>query len=131
MPSQAEYKAWARRQVTRTHGKPLNCPVCEAEVFIDEVHTCPPGFVKPASSKPQLQVGYGYNALNRCCRDWILVGWPEENGKPKDWDQKGPLTMGCKKCLHFLYFDLAHPDIRQEIHAPEPHPVAVVAGRIR
>lgn len=123
MPTEREYKAWARRQVTRAHGKPLNCPVCEAEVFIDEVHTCPPGFVKPANTRPQLQVGYGYNALNRCCRDWILLGWPEPQHEVR--------TFICPQCGGELHFDLGHPDIRQEISAEEPHPVTVVAGRIR
>ncbi len=71
---------------------------------------------------------YGYNATNRCCRDWMLLGWPEVDGKPKRFDTSR-LTLDCPKCHQDLYFDLAHPDT--VLIKEEHQPPAIVPGRIK
>jgi len=112
----------------------MPCPACGNDVWADAPHICPPGFVAPAPAGTILTF-YGYNATNMCCRDWMLLGWPEADGKPKlTDDERGMMHFDCPKCGKQLWFDMTNPaatevwDVRAQ---GEPQPPALVAGRIR
>ena len=89
---------------------------------------------------------FGYAATNKCCRDWLLLGWPsDENGDPQGRDVSRDPVFGsmCPKCGGTIYFDLAHPDIeasREEwrdtlgqagVLLDESRGATLVGGRIR
>jgi len=78
---------------------------------------------------------YGYNSMNECCRRWILLGWPEVNGRPKYMEDGGEvLTVKCQKCGRDLHFDIIHPDavsVWDTATMGEPQPPTIVGGRIR
>ena len=60
---------------------------------------------------------FGYQATNKCCRDWLLLAWPDDgNGRPQIPDVSRDPVFGstCPKCGGMIYFDLAHPDIDAE-----------------
>jgi hypothetical protein len=121
--------------IHRAHGKPMGCPVCGNDVWADAPHVCPEGYVMPAPAGTTLTF-YAYNSTNQCCRDWMLLGWPEIDGRPK-LDGAGSLGMvhfDCPKCAKALWFDIIHPDaaIVWDVRAQgKPDPPALVAGRIR
>jgi len=76
---------------------------------------------------------YGYNSMNKCCREWILLGWPEVNGRPRRMED-GVLTVKCQKCGCDLHFDIPHPDVVSVWDVAtmgEPQPPTIVGGRIR
>jgi hypothetical protein len=89
---------------------------------------------------------YGYAAANKCCRDWLLLGWPsDEDGQPQGRDLSRDPVFGseCPKCGRMIYFDLAHPDIsasrdewrdtlgRAGVLLDESRGATLVGGRIR
>lgn len=83
---------------------------------------------------------FGYQATNKCCRDWMLLGWPsDERGNPQGRDESPDPVLGveCPKCGKMIYFDLHHWDIvndvpREEyIKDPASWGSALVGGRIR
>jgi predicted RNA-binding Zn-ribbon protein involved in translation (DUF1610 family) len=118
--------------VSRAHGTPMLCPACGNDIYLDGPHVCPPGFVKAVSAE---QIFYGYNALNKCCRDWMLLGWPQEDGAPRlTDDERGRMHFECPKCAKDLWFNIAEPDIliRWDTKVMgEPQPPALIGGRIR
>jgi len=120
--------------IHRAHGKPMPCPACGNDVWADAPHVCPPGFVAPAAAGTTLTF-YGYNATNKCCGDWMLLGWPQVDGRPKlTDDERGRMCFQCPKCRAPIWFDIANPaateiwDVRAQ---GKPQPPALVAGRIR
>ncbi len=128
--SRAQRRA-ARDTVTRAHGRPMVCPTCGNDIYIDAPHLCPPGFVRPARAPSG--TFYGYNALNQCCRSWMLLGWPQVDGRPKlEGDERGRMRFDCPRCDGEIWFDIAHPDL--EVYwdpAKGAHqPPALVGGRI-
>jgi hypothetical protein len=103
----------------------MPCPECGNDVWLDAPHTCPPGFVKPAR---EIKRFYSYQSLNRCCRDWLLLGWPA------DRDEHGVKTMTCGRCGKDLHFDLDRPgavSYWDESTMGKPDPPTVIAGRIK
>lgn len=56
---------------------------------------------------------FGFQATNKCCRDWLLLGWPAGPGGryPDKIDVAPVFTSECPKCHGQIHFDLAHPDI--------------------
>ena len=112
-------------------GRPMICPVCGNDVWADAPHVCPEGFVRPAR---EILTFYGYNALNQCCRSWILLGWPQVDGQPKlADDERGTMGFYCPKCKGRLWFDITHPDmttIWDEAVQGKPQPPALVGGKI-
>lgn len=84
---------------------------------------------------PRGHLFYGYQATNKCCRDWLLLGWPSRlDGRPKHLDATRDPVMGvdCPKCGKPIYFDLAHWDIVNEVDEPdEAQPPVIVGGRLR
>jgi hypothetical protein len=120
-------------QIHRAHGKPMPCPVCGNDVWADAPHICPEGFVAPARA---VLTFYGYNSVNNCCRDWMLLGWPELEGRPKGLEEseRGRMHFDCPKCHEELWFNLSEPNaviIWDEARQGKPQPAALVAGRIR
>jgi hypothetical protein len=126
--------------VARRTGRPMLCPACEGDVYLDAPHVCKPGAVMPTAAGTTLTF-YAYNATNACCRDWMLLGWPEVDGKPKltGDSEARPWTaphmrFDCPKCAKDLWFNLNEPvatevwDVRRQ---GKPQPPALVAGRIR
>jgi predicted RNA-binding Zn-ribbon protein involved in translation (DUF1610 family) len=122
----------ARGMVSRSTGRPMVCPQCGNDVYVDAPHVCPPGFVQLV---PTGFTFYGYNSLNKCCQSWILLGWPQIDGAPKlEGNERGRMGFNCPKCTKRLWFDIAHPEITtvwdtQKLGPPQPP--ALVAGRIR
>lgn len=120
--------------VSRAHGKPMICPACGNDIYLGTPHICPEGFVRPADAGTLLTF-YCYNSLNQCCRDWMLLGWPQVDGAPKLVDdERGRMHFDCPKCKRELWFDIAHPDavaMWNEREQGSPQPPALVAGRIR
>ena len=123
--------------VARRTGRPMLCPNCEGEVFIDAPHVCPEHTLRPAAAGTILTF-YGYNALNECCRSWILLGWPEDPDRPRrpklpaDHD-RGRMHFDCPKCRRDIWFDLSHPDTTSgwDLRSMgEPQRPALLAGRI-
>jgi hypothetical protein len=111
----------------------MPCPVCGNDVWADAPHVCPQGFVAPARA---VLTFFAYNSMNNCCRDWMLMGWPEIDGRPKliDEGERGHMHFDCPQCKKELWFDLAHPDgviIWDEAKQGKAQPPALVAGRIR
>lgn len=119
--------------VARRTGRPMMCPVCEGEVFIDAPHICKEGAVMPAAAGTVLTF-YGYNATNKCCRSWILLGWPDVDGHPKMVDdERGRMHFDCPKCKRDIWFNIAEPDAVSgwDVRAMgKPNPPALLAGRI-
>ena len=120
-----------RGAVSRRHGRPMMCPQCGGDVFIDGPHICPPGFVKPAR---EVLTFYGYKALNQCCRsNWLLLGWPQEQGRPKREDE-GIMRIQCPQCQGDMWFNLACPDLEtywdQSLRG-KPDPPTLLAGEIK
>jgi hypothetical protein len=124
--------------IRRRHGRPMLCPVCGGDVWADAPHVCPEGFVAPARA---VLTFYGYNATNKCCRDWMLLGWPDIDGHPKltsdrGWNMLadyGRMQFACPKCTKPIYFDIAHPDAVfkwDEAKQGKPQPPALVGGRL-
>jgi hypothetical protein len=89
---------------------------------------------------------YAYNSMNRCCRAWMLLGWPDDGrGHPQgSMGKDAPITKGfrirgnaqerilvveCPKCSRDLNFDLARPDLVEE--RKKEGPPAIVGGRIK
>lgn len=120
--------------VSRRTGRPMLCPVCEGDVYVDAPHICAPGKVMPAAAGTLLTF-YAYNATNKCCRDWMLLGWPQVDGRPKLVDdERGMMHFDCPKCAKQLWFDIAHPVATEDWDVRAmgtPQPPALVAGRIR
>jgi rRNA maturation protein Nop10 len=110
----------------------MPCPVCGNDVWADAPHVCPEGFVAPARA---VLTFYAYNALNQCCRSWMLLGWRDDGGRPKlADDERGRMSFDCPQCGGKLWIDIAHPDatiIWDEAKQGPPQPPALVAGRIR
>lgn len=120
--------------IARRTGRPMLCPVCEGDVYADAPHICAPGHVMPAGAGT-IQRFYAYNSLNSCCRDWMLLGWPEVDGRPKLVDdERGRMHFECPKCHKDLWFDISNP-VAEEIWdlrtMGKPQPPALVMGRIR
>ena len=122
--------------VRRRTGRPMLCPNCEGEVYLDAPHVCPEHTVIPAAGT--VLHFYGYNSLNECCRSWILLGWPQEDGIPRpklpaDHD-RGRMHFDCPKCHKELWFDLSQPAATSGWDPRtmgEPQPPALLMGRIR
>ena len=71
----------------------MPCPVCGNDVWADAPHMCPEGFVAPARA---VLTFYAYNSLNQCCRAWMLMGWRDEDGRPKLVDdERGRMHFEC------------------------------------
>jgi predicted RNA-binding Zn-ribbon protein involved in translation (DUF1610 family) len=125
-------KRLARRGVTRKHGRPMLCPQCGNDIFIDGPHICPEGFVRPAR---EILTFYGYNSLNQCCAQWMLLGWPEVDGRPKiENDERGHMHMTCPKCDEALWFDITNPMgvfYWDTAERGTPPPPALAQGRIK
>lgn len=77
---------------------------------------------------------FGYQATNKCCRDWMVLGWPSTpEGQPVKRDVSRDPVFGvtCPSCGKWIYFDLAHWDIVVERDPEGAQPAVLVAGRIR
>lgn len=73
---------------------------------------------------------YGFNATNQCCRRWMLLGWPDVDGRPKLLEENGGrLRVACPKCGADLWFDLANPDL-VELREGKVQPPCIVGGII-
>lgn len=120
--------------VARRTGRPMLCPNCEGEVFIDAPHMCPEATLRPAAAGTVLTF-YGYNSTNQCCRSWILLGWPQVNGMPKlTDDERGMMHFACPRCAKDLWFNMTEPDAVStwDVRSMgEPQPPALLMGRIR
>lgn len=121
--------------VSRRTGRPMLCPVCEGDVYLDAPHVCAEGKVMPAAAGTTLTF-YAYNATSRCCRDWMLVGWPQVDGLPKltEGHDRGRLHFDCPKCKRQVWFHISAPDatLTWDVRAQgTPQPPALLAGRIR
>lgn len=121
--------------VARRTGRPMLCPNCEGEVFIDAPHLCPEQTLRPAAAGTVLTF-YGYNSTNQCCRSWILLGWPEIDGAPKlpAGHEHGMMHFDCPRCSRDIWFDLTEPDAVSQWDLRsmgEPQPAALLTGRIR
>lgn len=109
--------------IRRRHGRPMPCPQCGNDVWADSPHICPPGFVKPAR---EIRRFYTFQSTNSCCRDWLLLGWPED--RTDTW-----MSVDCQRCGKPLHFDLRDPQvivIWDEAKQGIPDPPTIVAGRI-
>ena len=114
----------------------MPCPVCGNDVWADAPHICPERFVAPARA---VLTFYGYNSTNQCCREWMLLGWPEVDGRPKEnpdalSSMRGMMQFECPKCHKALFFNLFDPDATiywDQGKQGAPQPPALVAGRIR
>lgn len=120
--------------VARRTGRPMLCPNCEGEVFLDAPHICPEATLRPAAAGTVLRF-YGYTSLNQCCRGWLLLGWPEVNGEPRlpAGHERGRMHFTCPKCAKDLWFDLQNPDVIMSYDVREqgpPQPPALVPGKI-
>jgi predicted RNA-binding Zn-ribbon protein involved in translation (DUF1610 family) len=119
--------------VARRTGRPMLCPNCEGEVFIDAPHMCPEETLRPAAAGTVLHF-FGYNSLNQCCRSWVLLGWPEVDGRPKlTDDERGRMHFDCPKCHKDLWFNMTEPDLVQDYDVRlygKPQPPALVGGKI-
>lgn len=86
-------------------------------------------------SGPRGPLFFGYQATNKCCRDWLLLGWPSNlEGQPvhRDHTRDPVLGIDCPKCGGIIYFDIAHPDTTTTIENPEgAQPAVLVGGRFR
>lgn len=89
----------------------------------------PKGWEDATRKGPRLY--FAFQATNRCCRDWMLHGWPNDgDGRPRGLrDGNRWLTLTCQKCGDALHFDLGGVGISGWFEDHQP-PV-VVAGRIR
>lgn len=71
---------------------------------------------------------FGFNALNRCCRMWMLLGWPAgDDGMPAKRTE-GILTIDCQKCGKELHFDLNGTGMVVEMEQHQPP--ALMPGHI-
>jgi len=84
-------------------------------------------------SGPRGHLFYGYAASNKCCKDWLLLGWPSTpDGRPVHRGATADPVLGltCPKCGGMIYFDIAHWDTCTEIADPEAaQPAVLVGGR--
>lgn len=84
-------------------------------------------------SGPRGPLFFGYAATNKCCRDWLLLGWPSTpDGVPvhRGATRDPVLGLDCPKCGGMIYFDIAHWDTVTEIDEPEgAQPACLVGGR--
>lgn len=86
---------------------------------------------KGVDTGPRGRLFYGYQATNKCCRDWLLLGWPSRlDGRPKHLDATRDPVMGitCPQCGGMIYFDLAHWDTVTEMDNPDDQQGAVIVG---
>lgn len=77
---------------------------------------------------------FGYQALNKCCRDWMLLGWPaDESGKPKhrDVSRHGVYTATCPKCHKEIHFRITQPDMECMAPVEGAQPATLVGGTIK
>ena len=71
---------------------------------------------------------YGFNAMNKCCATWVLLGWPEKDGHPAKYDE-GILTLDCPRCKKEQHYDLNGPSA---VTVTDQHqPPAIVRGHIK
>lgn len=88
-----------------------------------------------AAGGPRGTLFYGYAATNKCCRDWLLLGWPSTpDGQPMHQAATRDPVLGltCPKCKGMIYFDIAHWDTVTEIKDPETvQPACLVGGRFK
>jgi hypothetical protein len=91
----------------------------------------PKGWESAASAKAKVRRYYAFNATNKCCRSWMLLGWPDDgDGHPDKLVSDGPrLGLDCPKCGKIVYIDLGGP--YAVVMSDKHQPPALVNGRVK